>query len=364
MTAPTFPQNSSPATPRRSSNLKTEQSTARSSLRKISSTARQQRKFTTTISGASIAVPSASFSTPSTSPSSSVLISPALNSAKHLTLLPPTAPNPLPKTLLASNPDLTSATWKALYWYAAAHENTVCDVSQIAHASTLHAENSGPIVWISPGKHASYLNQALCEKGCGADRCENMTALAPAKLINLGEATHPMNGSVFIAPSPAWPLAAKMTATNFPPSVLARLSGLPDSEIVWFNAGKHPKQGIIAISSTTGRDALAGLDTAAGRHGQLPSPSPTIPPAMRSRKVIVTRATRSAHPRATLAKPSASKVNSSTNSPTIRPTDRPIKIPTSSQTTNPANRLPQPPTRRPTTKLRRLPPTNALSVPN
>ncbi len=162
----------------------------------------------------------------------------------------------------ASSPDLASATWKALYWYAAAHENTVCDVSQIARASTLHAESSGPSVWISPGKHASYLNQSLCERGCGADRCESMTALAPAKLINLGEATHPMNGSVFIA-SAAWPLTAKMSETNFPAPVLARLNELPGSDIAWFNAGRHPKQGIIAISSTTGRDALGGLDTAA-----------------------------------------------------------------------------------------------------
>jgi hypothetical protein len=171
---------------------------------------------------------------------------------------PQPASNPEP----GSNPAPASATWKALYWYAAAHENTVCDVSQIARASTLHAENSGPTVWISPGKHASYLNQALCEKGCGADRCENMTALAPAKLINLGEAAHPMNGSVFIASS-AWPLTAKMSETNFPAPVLARLNELPDSDIAWFNAGRHPKQGIIAISSTTGRDALGGLDTAA-----------------------------------------------------------------------------------------------------
>ncbi len=89
-----------------------------------------------------------------------------------------------------------------------------------------------------------------------------MTALAPAKLVNLGEPGHPMNGSVFIASS-AWPLTAKMSETNFPPTVLARLIELPDSDIAWFNAGKHPKQGIIAISSTTGRDALGGLDTAA-----------------------------------------------------------------------------------------------------
>ncbi len=170
----------------------------------------------------------------------------------------------------ASNPDLRSATWKALYWYAAAHENTVCDVSQIAHASTLHAEDAGPSIWISPGKHASYLNEALCQKGCGADRCENMTALVPAKLVNLGEPGHPMNGSVFIA-SNAWPLAAKMSETNFPPPALARLGELPDSEIAWFNQGKHPAQGVIAISSTTGqaiagggRDTMSGISTAAG----------------------------------------------------------------------------------------------------
>ncbi len=169
----------------------------------------------------------------------------------------------------ASNPDLRSATWRALYWYAAAHENTVCDVSQVAHASTLHAEDVGPSIWISPGKHASYLNEALCQKGCGADRCEKMTALAPAKLVNLGEPGHPMSGSVFIA-SAAWPLAAKMAETNFPAPTLARLSGLPDSQIAWFNAGRHPSQGVIAISSSTkqaivgsGRDTMAGISTAA-----------------------------------------------------------------------------------------------------
>jgi hypothetical protein len=162
----------------------------------------------------------------------------------------------------ASGPDLRVATWKALYWYAAAHENTVCDVSQIARASTLHAEDAGPSIWISPGKHASYLNQPLCQSGCGADRCERMTPLAPAKFVNLGEPGHPMNGSLFIA-SAAWPLAAKMTETNFPSPVLARLNKLPDSQIAWFNEGKHPSQGVIAISSKTESHAVAGLSTAA-----------------------------------------------------------------------------------------------------
>ena len=154
-----------------------------------------------------------------------------------------------------SGPDLAAATWTALFWYAAAHENTVCDVSQIARASTLHAVDHGAQVWISPGKHASYLAAALCHQGCGADRCERMVTLPHARVINLGEVAHPMNGSAFIA-SPQWPLQAKMQATNFPSAALARLNALPPTEVAWFNPGRHPAQGVIAVSSTTG-DAIA-----------------------------------------------------------------------------------------------------------
>ncbi len=168
----------------------------------------------------------------------------------------------------ASGADLRSATWKALYWYAAAHENTVCDVSQIAQASALHAEEAGATIWVSPGKHASYLDEALCQKGCGADRCEKMIAFVPAKIVNLGELGHPMNGSLFIA-STAWPLADKMATSNFPATALARLNTLPESQIAWFQAGKHPSQGIIAISSATeqalagsGRDTVDGISAA------------------------------------------------------------------------------------------------------
>ncbi len=155
----------------------------------------------------------------------------------------------------ASDTHLASATWKAVFWYAAAHENTVCDVSQIARASTLHAEANGATVWISPGKHASYLNETLCQAGCGADRCENMVALAPSKPINLGELGTPMNGSAFTSSS-AWPLAAKMSTSNFPPAALARLNQLPETDIAWFHPGRHPAQGIIATSSST-EQALA-----------------------------------------------------------------------------------------------------------
>ncbi len=146
--------------------------------------------------------------------------------------------------------DSQSADWTARYWYAAAHEDTVCDVSQIARSSTLHAERHGPTVWISPDKHASYLSASSCSGGCGADRCTQMTKLKVSDVINLGEEKHPMNGSTF-ATSGEWPLAAKMRGSNFPAAQLARLDALPTDEIVWYKTGKHPAQGIIAISSHT-----------------------------------------------------------------------------------------------------------------
>jgi hypothetical protein len=153
-----------------------------------------------------------------------------------------------------SQPD--TAKWKANYWYAAAHENTVCDASQIARASTLHAEEHGAKVWISPGKHASYLNETLCHAGCGADRCVDMVALSPGKIVDLGEPGHPMNGSIFIASS-EWPLMGKMSNTNFPPEPIARLNRLPNTDIAWFSAGKHPARKVVAVSSST-EQVIAG----------------------------------------------------------------------------------------------------------
>ena len=155
----------------------------------------------------------------------------------------------------ASGDDLATATWRAEYWYAAAHENTVCDVSQITRASTLHAEEHGAKVWISPGKHASYLNGELCRHGCGADHCEAMVPLQVSKIVNLGELGHPMNGSVFVT-SNRWPLAAKMSTSNFPEAPRARLDQLPGNDIAWFNPGRHPAQQTIAVSGTT-EDAIA-----------------------------------------------------------------------------------------------------------
>lgn len=172
--------------------------------------------------------------------------------AEHVAVLvqPPSSP-------------LESAQWRAVYWYAAAHEDTVCDVSQIARASALHAEEHGATVWISPGKHASYLGRSLCQSGCGADHCVRMTRLVPARVVNLGEPGSPMNGSVF-ASSAAWPLEHKMSTSNFPAAAIARLNQLPDSHIAWFHPGRHPVQGIIATSSSTEQAlATSGANTTA-----------------------------------------------------------------------------------------------------
>lgn len=148
------------------------------------------------------------------------------------------------------------AGWKALYWYAAAHEGTVCDASQIARAATIGSERQGPEVWISRGKHASFLREAICERGCGGDRCRAMAPLGQAKIINLGERSKPMNGATWAA-SPQWPLAVKMSHSDFPDARIARADRLPVTSIAWASPEKRPMQA--AISG--GNGALAGAST-------------------------------------------------------------------------------------------------------
>ena len=167
----------------------------------------------------------------------------------------------------ASGHDLATAKWKALYWYAAAHEGTVCDVSQITRASTLHAEQAGAKVFVSPGKHASYFTEKLCRSGCGADRCIDQVALPHGDMINLGEPGHPMNGSIFIASS-QWPLLGKMTNTDFPSEPLARLNQMSPTSIAWFNPGKHPAQGIISNSNTTKKAIATGANSTTSSLGK------------------------------------------------------------------------------------------------
>jgi hypothetical protein len=146
--------------------------------------------------------------------------------------------------------------WRAMYWYAAAHEDTMCDASQITKASTLEAETSGTKVWISPGKHASFLNEELCSSGCGGDHCSFMKPLERSEVVNLGELSHPADGAIWIA-STRWPLTDKMRRTDFTETRLRRLERLPDTDVAWANPAKRPAQAAIY----GGNSALNGVAT-------------------------------------------------------------------------------------------------------
>jgi hypothetical protein len=173
----------------------------------------------------------------------------------------------------ASGNNPISSKWRAIYWYAAAHEDTVCDASQISRASTLNAEDHGAIVWISAGKHASFLNEELCSHGCGGDVCEQMAPLTVSKIVNLGENGIPMNGALWIS-SPLWLLTTKMSRSDFQPAAVARLERVSISDIAWVNPAKRPAQGVIAAGGSTvdaleisNEDTDAAISLARGRTG-------------------------------------------------------------------------------------------------
>jgi hypothetical protein len=133
---------------------------------------------------------------------------------------------------------------KALDWYAASHEDTVCDASHFTRASTLHAEDHGATIWISAGKHASFLSESMCTHGCGGDRCAQMEPLTTKQIINLGELNAPMNSIVWLASS-QWPLRGKLDRSDFADTRIARLNRLPNSDIAWANPAKRPAQAAI-----------------------------------------------------------------------------------------------------------------------
>jgi hypothetical protein len=149
----------------------------------------------------------------------------------------------------------------ALYWFAAAHQATVCALNSAASAAVLHAEEHGPEVWVSEGKHASFLTSDLCGRGCGADSCKLTKRLDPPRIINIGEPGAPMNGAVWVN-SPAWPMASKMI-TDFE---AARLEALKASggELVVFQPSA-PAQAVILGIGAGPRYTAGALDTA-GNH--------------------------------------------------------------------------------------------------
>lgn len=141
---------------------------------------------------------------------------------------------------------LSATAWRAVYWFAAAHQGTVCDTSHGAAAAALDAEEHGPTVWISSGKHASFLSRQFCDRGCGSDRC-GQVSLVPGKLINIGEPGALLNGALW-AESDLWPLAAKMK-TDFSDAALAQLDQSHGSGVIALNP---PRRSMQAVISTAG----------------------------------------------------------------------------------------------------------------
>ncbi|MBS1803943.1 MAG: hypothetical protein JST28_11295 [Acidobacteria bacterium] len=146
--------------------------------------------------------------------------------------------------------------WKARYWYAAAHEDTMCDASQIVRAKALDAETKGPEIWVSAGKHGAFLSRKACRSGCGADSCDGDDPLGSARVVNLGELAAPMNGAIWVE-SLQWPLKQKMGRSDFEEPLITRLDRLPADEIAWANPAKRPAQAVIL----GGEEGLGGAAT-------------------------------------------------------------------------------------------------------
>jgi hypothetical protein len=154
----------------------------------------------------------------------------------------------------ADSPALPVEEWKALYWYSSAHQGTTCDATHGIRATLPRNTNAGADVWVSYGKHATYLDRALCGKGCGGDRCDSATLLAISRIINLGELKAPMNGAVWVD-SPEWGIAEKMSG-GFDESVVSKLAAAPGEAPVALNTRNR-------VVKRAARIGLSGMDAAA-----------------------------------------------------------------------------------------------------
>lgn len=145
--------------------------------------------------------------------------------------------------------------WVARYWWAAAHEATVCERSNAARASWLRAEKRGATVWVSRGKHASFLSKELCSWGCGGDSCEEVQPAPAGPIVNLGEANALTHGMQWME-SPRWPLREKFGPV-FTPELLERLDRAQRSQVVGRDGAMYPIQAVALAGSET----ADGLDT-------------------------------------------------------------------------------------------------------
>lgn len=157
----------------------------------------------------------------------------------------------------AGSMNAPASDWVALYWYASARQGAMCDKSHASSAELVQAIDRGPAVSISADKHSSYLDSALCQQGCGSDRCAMPQTLSVARVVNLGEPGAPLNGSDWTA-SPLWVLRDKMNS-DFPDVVLADLQTRGNDRFVSIRPATPGIQ--IAAEATASALATAGEST-------------------------------------------------------------------------------------------------------
>ena len=161
----------------------------------------------------------------------------------------------------ASHAGAPAAMWIADMWYAAAHEGSACDASSGAQARAIGAEASGPRVFVSKGKHASYFDRGQCKWGCGGDECADDTAVVPKTIVNIGESSAPLNGAVWVH-SRRCTLAEKLTS-DFDVSMRARLDSDGGDHVIPLMQHRRAPQAPVLAGDT----ALDGLATAATHTG-------------------------------------------------------------------------------------------------
>jgi len=160
--------------------------------------------------------------------------------------------------LNAALPNSPADQWTALYWYAAAHEGTVCNSSNAARSEAIGAEQSGAAVWISEAKHASFLSPEACRGGCGGDDCSRLVPLEVPALINLGEPGAAMHGSVWLE-SGQWPLREKMDS-DFASQLLDQIDAIDGAAVVTVQSPPSAVKAVILGGNST----LGALETGVG----------------------------------------------------------------------------------------------------
>jgi hypothetical protein len=161
----------------------------------------------------------------------------------------------------AGAPNATVSNWKAMYWYAAAHEGTPCDGSNGAKAAAIGAEETGATIWVSRGKHAAFLSHDLCGPGCGTDDCNHMIPMSRGLLINVGEPGKPLNGALWTE-SKQWRLLEKM-GSDFTGEVLVKLNRIDPTKPNRVSGLPPPVKPLILASNS----AFTGLDVGARQTG-------------------------------------------------------------------------------------------------